>query len=1035
MAESLVIAGQIELLGAEGGVPSVIPACAGATFTLADPYDFGAPQPVQDLLAGGLLDGERPIGRRSSNRTISLPVKITAPDRGTLAAAREVLLQLCDEDYWELIWTRDGDGLPLVFDCFRALPAQPANQLFEEQQLVSRITVTFPALPYGRSDTPAAVALTAPSQYFDVPLAPVVIDNYGTATNWLGQANTPGGSDASTFEGGISNWVAAGNCAVARSTAQFHSGAASLALTSSAAGNMQAASCAAASVIDNPPTAPTQAMFCLPGDTVTVSGWFRAATAARSCNVGVDFYDASGTQIGATLRGSNVTNTTTGWTQATGAVTAPSGSVWCRQNPQVVSAGAASEVHYYDDAAMNRGPVYSVSDPQQWSSSTVTAISGQKSAKWSRLSNDCPTYDQTLPATVDTTGRAKLTFWLGLATTSTMFATWHAGTAHFAVTLYDNAGGSLSFSDHQKVQASAVDAKPHWQLMTTHIPQGVPAFDYTNVARYSVTIWNLVASTKPQVKGGPTTAIQVLQASAYLCQFQVADTSTGSPVNRGALYQLPGIIGSARSPIQVQAAPGLASFSSTALFTTAGTQNWTAPGGVTVVDKAEVLGASGGSAGAFTGANNQNPGGGSGGGGYARKLAVPVTPATIYHPVVGAAGVHGNTGSGTNNATNGGSSWFIGDSGVTAQGNGGLRGWWGQTAGGGLGGTGIGDVVYPGGDGYQANLFNVSDGGGGGGSASPDAAGHDAPGRSGGGALPGFGGGGRGGGGLAGQTPGSKGTTPGGGAGGGGWGAQAGGGNGADGQPGWAKLTWGATAPASLTSLLLHMPGRDAPPALSPMVTVGNGADTPNGATEYTFPAVGALNARFDGTYTVYLVASAWNTPANSRTVTVQFRQYAYSGATMVTQSLSRTLVPNTDVTNGYVDLGAITLPLQALPAGQATAYFTVTVTSSNTADRFYDVICLDVAGSTVLLNQAGSSVLQNVWLSAPDPNRAIGFLLGSNADLDQSWSLAGAIERMSGEAMAVDPLINNRLLVYGQQGMPSAKVSYVPRWWMDRAS
>ena len=151
MADSLVVAGQIELLGAVGGVPSLIPACAGAVFTLADPYDMGAPQPVVDLLAGGLLDGERPIGRRSSNRTISLNVKITAPDRGTLAAAREVLLQLCDEDFWQLIWTHDG-GLPLVFDCFRALPAQPANALFEEQGLVSRLIVSFPALPYGRSD-------------------------------------------------------------------------------------------------------------------------------------------------------------------------------------------------------------------------------------------------------------------------------------------------------------------------------------------------------------------------------------------------------------------------------------------------------------------------------------------------------------------------------------------------------------------------------------------------------------------------------------------------------------------------------------------------------------------------------------------------------------------------------------------------------------------------------------------------------------------------------------------------------------------
>ena len=103
MADSLVVAGQIELLGAEGGVPSQIPECAGVYFTLGTDYDLSAPQPVVDLLAASLLDGERPTGRRSSNRTISLPVKIAAPDRDSLAAAREILLALVDQDEWTLV--------------------------------------------------------------------------------------------------------------------------------------------------------------------------------------------------------------------------------------------------------------------------------------------------------------------------------------------------------------------------------------------------------------------------------------------------------------------------------------------------------------------------------------------------------------------------------------------------------------------------------------------------------------------------------------------------------------------------------------------------------------------------------------------------------------------------------------------------------------------------------------------------------------------------------------------------------------------
>src|SRR5215471_8062308 len=258
MADSLVIAGQIELLGAEGGVVSQIPVCAGVTFTLAPSYDMGAPQPVVDLLAAGLLDGERPIGRRSANRTISLPVMITAPDRDTLAAGREVLLMLTDQDTWQLTWTRDG-GSPMVFDCFRAEPAQPLNDLLVEQELVTTITVTFPALPYGRNDVAEQIVFPVPTQVWDQPAGTVVLDTFGTVTDFLR-------GDAAGFDAGIATWVAGANCTIARSTAQSHGAPASLALTSAAAGNMDALHCAAASYA-------TAALRVRGGQTVNVSGW------------------------------------------------------------------------------------------------------------------------------------------------------------------------------------------------------------------------------------------------------------------------------------------------------------------------------------------------------------------------------------------------------------------------------------------------------------------------------------------------------------------------------------------------------------------------------------------------------------------------------------------------------------------------------------------------------------------------------------------------------------------------------------------
>ena len=119
--DSLVLGNQIEVLG--GGVPSVNPLFPGAVFRLQPGADPGAPQPTTDFVASLILDGERPFGRRASNRTIVLPIWITAPNRQILAAAREGLEQLVDQDIWTITWTRDpsagnpgGKRLPLILD-------------------------------------------------------------------------------------------------------------------------------------------------------------------------------------------------------------------------------------------------------------------------------------------------------------------------------------------------------------------------------------------------------------------------------------------------------------------------------------------------------------------------------------------------------------------------------------------------------------------------------------------------------------------------------------------------------------------------------------------------------------------------------------------------------------------------------------------------------------------------------------------------------------------------------------------------------
>lgn len=150
--------------------------------------------------------------------------------------------------------------------------------------------------------------------------------------------------NASGFEGGIANWVAITNCAVAQSALQAHTGTKSLAMTSSAGGAMTAAHVAAGSIT-------TLGFSVASGETVKASAWFRTAVTAQSCNIGVDFYTITGSLI-STLRGSNITDSSAAWTQATASVIAPATAGWCRANPQVVTTGGASEVHFVDDVLL-----------------------------------------------------------------------------------------------------------------------------------------------------------------------------------------------------------------------------------------------------------------------------------------------------------------------------------------------------------------------------------------------------------------------------------------------------------------------------------------------------------------------------------------------------------------------------------------------------------------------------------------------------------------------------------------------------------
>jgi hypothetical protein len=186
MSDSLVLANSIELLqGDEGGELSTLPGLMNTTFALNDgqgTYSLGSPNPTVDILASLITDGERPQGRRASNRVLSLPVAIVSDTRDNLALARETLLQLVDAQETErftLTYTRDGTTSsvgPLILDCWRAEATDIAYSVTEEAQFCCELVLSFEALPYGRSDTPNQVSFLNAASGSSAPATPITLD-------------------------------------------------------------------------------------------------------------------------------------------------------------------------------------------------------------------------------------------------------------------------------------------------------------------------------------------------------------------------------------------------------------------------------------------------------------------------------------------------------------------------------------------------------------------------------------------------------------------------------------------------------------------------------------------------------------------------------------------------------------------------------------------------------------------------------------------------------------------------------------------
>lgn len=152
--------------------------------------DYGAPQNVAEVIDSMLQDGEIVSSTRTSNRTMSHSVFIEESDMQALAQAESQLILECDKqrNTWS-IDPGDGYGAVTVFDIFRAQATFVHDDDWEWHGY-RRYDLTFPALPFGRSETEVVTDALASGA---VPSSTVISDG-SSATNWTGTSTiTPSG--------------------------------------------------------------------------------------------------------------------------------------------------------------------------------------------------------------------------------------------------------------------------------------------------------------------------------------------------------------------------------------------------------------------------------------------------------------------------------------------------------------------------------------------------------------------------------------------------------------------------------------------------------------------------------------------------------------------------------------------------------------------------------------------------------------------------------------------------------------------------
>lgn len=260
---------------------------------------------------------------------------------------------------------------------------------------------------------------------------------------------------------------------------------------------------------------------------------------------------------------------------------------------------------------------------------------------------------------------------------------------------------------------------------------------------------------------------------------------------------------------------------------------------------------------------------------------------------------------------------------------------------------------------------------------------------------------------------------------------------GGSGAAGMLRLTWQPPL-TTFNDFILHRPGENTKNSLCPIISIP--PNDPPDNREYAVPSlVPGVNAEFFGTYTVLVVANAWNsaTAGSSRRLSVTINQYEYQHGPVVSVQATRVLTPATDIVNGYVTMGEVTLPIKDYDQANTQVYYTVSIHDTDQGDSFQDVLMLDTSGQTVLCNiapgTAADGQYSSFFVNEPSNDRALGQVLGSQhgrevsvSVLDMTLLTGGPLYINAGE---------NLLLAYSTSGVPNLGVLCSPRWLTDRTS